>query len=105
MAALGPKQLPLEPESPDPGGHGGGGHRASGEVSGGKGEASGLLVIGQSLLESLSKELSSLGERGLSVHEAGNLILSAGGVSRVQDVSSDNKDLGAGGEVEKNGNH
>ena len=105
LPALGSEQLPLESKPPDPRGHGGGGHGAGGEVSSGEGEASGGLVVSHSLLESLSKELGSLGERGLGVHEAGNLLLSAGGVSRVQDVSSDNKDLGAGREVKNNSNH
>ena len=65
----------------------------------------GFKEVGLSLLKSLDKELSSLGERGLSVHEAGNLILSAGGVSRVNNISSNNNDLGAGRVVKKNGHH
>ena len=101
------EQLPLESSHPEPGGHSGdlGPVSELQQLGGREGGASGLQEVFISLLESLGQELCSLAERGLGLHKAGNLLLSAGRDNRVDNVSSDNNNLGAGGEVKKNGHH
>ena len=100
------EQLPLESSHSEPGGRcGGGGVSELLQLRGREGGAGGLQEVSLGLLKSLDQELSSLLERGLSLRQAGDLLLSAGGVSRGDNVSSDNNDLGAGWEVQKDGHH
>ena len=101
-----PEQLPLESSHPEPGGRcGGGGVCELQQLRGGEGGAGGLQEVSLGLLKSLGQELNSLVKRGFSLHQAGELLLSAGGISRVDNVSSDNNDLGAGWVVQKDGHH
>ena len=100
------EQLPLESSHPEPGGHSGdfGAVSELQQLGGREGWASGLQEVFIGLLESFVQELSSLLKRGLSLHKAGNLLHSTGRV-RVDNVSYDNKDLGAGGEIKNDNNH